>query len=382
MSFDRTSFGSKVRLYRCQFMESIEELAQKTGIPLDVLDAFERGDCEPTGDHVLILADHFKCDYKFFISNDRVAPFDQTDLLFRRYSSDLSKEDRRAIQEFLFLCECEEWLLGRIVTAKIAPFSFVPRGNYFKKHGIEAAIQLRRHLECTDEEVRSDVFREFRRIGLHVFRRRLTNSNISGVCIRHPTAGPCLLINYSEDLYRQRFTAAHEAAHAILDCEEEVLVSFVQWDSTNLVEFRANTFASHFLIPRKLLTSWGRQKGWSTAGLMELASQLQVSPLALSISLRDVPDVPSEVVEALRVRSIPTASKSDPELPDTLSPGTLGRKQEMLQRGLSGAYVALCIEAYDRGEVSIGRLSEMLLVSAAEIQDVASLFGVRLQYAT
>ena len=59
-----------------------------------------------------------------------------------------------------------------------------------------------------------------RAIGLHVFRRRIGNSNISGLYVKHSTAGQYILIYYSEDVYRQRFTTAHEAGLAILDSEE------------------------------------------------------------------------------------------------------------------------------------------------------------------
>jgi hypothetical protein len=87
---------------------------------------------------------------------------------------------------------------------------------------------------------------DFRSIGIHVFRRRFDNSSISGVYVKHPVAGSCVLVNYSEDIYRQRFTAAHQAAHAISDQDEEVIVSFVLANN-DLREVRANTFAPSFL---------------------------------------------------------------------------------------------------------------------------------------
>ena len=65
--------------------------------------------------------------------------------------------------------------------------------------------------------VAMDIYRDFRSIGAHIFRRHLLNSNISGLFVAHPTAGACLLVNYDEDVYRQRFSVAHEMAHAIFD---------------------------------------------------------------------------------------------------------------------------------------------------------------------
>lgn len=111
MTFDLALFSSKLKKYRTQFNASPIQVATATGIPEDALAALENGSKQPTGDEVLILADYYKCDYQFFISNERVAPFEQTEMLFRKYGGEFSNEDRWAVQEFLFLCECEEFLL-------------------------------------------------------------------------------------------------------------------------------------------------------------------------------------------------------------------------------------------------------------------------------
>ena len=73
---------------------------------------------DPTGDEVLIIADFFKCDYNFFISNERLTAFEQTEKLFRKYGDELTKEDRWSIQEFLFLSECEHFLFEALKKPK------------------------------------------------------------------------------------------------------------------------------------------------------------------------------------------------------------------------------------------------------------------------
>ena len=93
-------------------------------------------------------------------------------------------------------------------------FTFRPNGTFFKGHGEAAAASLRVALGYSEREVPRDVYAEFRSVGVHVFRRKLGNSNISGLFIMHPVAGKCALVNHSEDIYRQRFSAAHEMAHA------------------------------------------------------------------------------------------------------------------------------------------------------------------------
>jgi transcriptional regulator with XRE-family HTH domain len=114
MTFDLALFSSKLRRYRDQFATLLNEVALETGIAEESLAALENGERRPTGDEVLILADYYKCDYQFFISNEKVAPFEQTETMFRKYGAEFSKEDRWSVQEFLFLCECEEFLKNLI----------------------------------------------------------------------------------------------------------------------------------------------------------------------------------------------------------------------------------------------------------------------------
>ena len=334
----------------------------------------------PSGDEILILADYYKCDYKFFVSNEKLAPFEQTDNLFRRHGSELSKEDRWAIQEFLFLCECEEFLEGVVPRIARKPFAFQPSGTFFKAHATECASDLRKHLGFGPGEVNANIFDGFRRLGIHVFRRQLANSNISGLFIMHPVAGRCVLVNYDEDIYRQRFTAAHEAAHAIFDVEDEVTISFQKWDASDLKEVRANTFASRYLLPPELFTSipsnaWNEQQG------IDVARKLKVSTAALAVALKEAKLIGDATLAEVQRGKVPRNAKEDPELPKSLSPKGRARKVGLLTRGLSDYYVGLCFDAYEQKQVTAGRLAEMLLVHGPnELHELAQLYGRSLQY--
>lgn len=233
MPIDLAEFGKKLGRYRAQLQLSIAEVSGSTGLSTEQLEAFERGAAAPSGDDVLVLADFFKCDYRFFISNDELAAFERTDSLYRMHGSEFSKDDRRSVLEFLFLCESEQQLQHEL-HRPVEDFEFKPRGNYYIGHGEQAASALRNHFGYAQNAVPSDVYSDFRKIGYHIFRRRLQNSNISGITIRHPFAGTCILVNYDEDIYRQRFTAAHEAAHGILDRDQDVVVSFGATSLANL----------------------------------------------------------------------------------------------------------------------------------------------------
>jgi Zn-dependent peptidase ImmA (M78 family) len=366
-------FGAKLRRYRDQLQLSIAEVSAATGVSEGRMQSLESGSATPSGDDILILADYFKCDYRFFVSNERLAPFEQTENLYRRYKDEFSKQDRWRVQEFLFLCECEEFLSEALKRPR-TEFRYKPKGKYFKGHAADAATQLRRHFGYGDETVPSDVYSDFRRIGFHVFRRRLDNSNISGLTVRHPYAGPCILVNYSEDIYRQRFTAAHEAAHALMD-KDEILVSFSQWKQKDLVEIRANTFASRYLLPPVLLETLPVTT-WTQTEATRWAARLKVSTSALAIGLKESDKIDEAKYKELIQARVTQESKGDPEL-EGLTAKSLARKLSLLQRGLSSFYVSLCFDAISEGIVTNAKAAEMLIVDEAELSELAEMFHVK-----
>ncbi len=373
MAFDLQLLGMKIQRYREQLEFTFEEIADGTGIPTERLKRFEAGGLEPTGDEVLILADFFKCDYRFFVSNERKSVLDSTETLYRLHGGAISKQDRIAIQEFLFLCECEEDL-QRMLHRKPSP-SFFPEysGEFFIGHATEVADQLRKHLGLDEKRIRLDIYSDFRKLGVHLFRRRLENSNISGLFIRHPWAGSCVLINYSEDVYRQRFSAAHEIAHTIFDQDQEVEISYFQWKNKDLREIRANRFASNFLMPPDFLRRLPNTSNWDQQQHLRWASELKVSGEALAIGLRNADLITEESCSTLRKTRVPSNLREDPEIPASLSDLQLRRASTLLSMGLSRFYVSLCFDAYDAEAVSTGRLREMLLVSEGELSELADL---------
>lgn len=76
MAINLRLLGSKLAKYREQLQESHDDVSASTGIDVTRLVQIETGQTEPTGDEILILSDHYRCDFKFFISNEQVAPFE------------------------------------------------------------------------------------------------------------------------------------------------------------------------------------------------------------------------------------------------------------------------------------------------------------------
>jgi Zn-dependent peptidase ImmA (M78 family) len=379
MPVDLKMMGEKLHRYRSQFELSLEEVSKATGIVKTILDLGEKGEGSLTGDHLLILANFYKCDYRIFISDEKETPLDRTDTLFRTFANEFTKEDRWAVQEFLYLCEGEGFLQQQVALRKPEYFKFEKVGSYFKGHAEKAAKKLRSFLGYADNEVPRNVYDDFRKIGIHLFRRSLQNATISGLYINHPIAGDCVLINYGEDVYRQRFTAAHEAAHAIFDRENEVVVSF--WDDRDLKEIRANTFASHYLMPHEFLKKIPDPTTWDEAKLVEWSHELRVNTQPLLIALSEAGLIHQDTASNLKFVKIRPSSKLDPELPESLPLLSRRRKEVLLKRGLSTSYVSLCFDAYRRATISAARLMELLLLDGnKELKELSELYGETIEY--
>jgi len=375
MPLDLNIFAIKLKRTRDMFAESLDQLEGATGISAERLKRLEAAVQEPSGDEVLILADHYCIDFSFFISNESSLPVDRAEKLFRAYSTELSRDDRLSIQEFIYLCENEAFLSAELSRPPPLAFIHQPRGTYYKGHGTEAARELRALLAYSPREV-PDVFRDLRLLGFHVFRRRLTNTNISGLFINHDAAGPCILVNYNEDVYRQRFTGAHEAAHAIFDANDEYVVSFEHKDHADWREVRANSFAGAFLVPTELVCSLPNTE-WTEDALLRIAQQLRVNTAVLAIALERERLVSKARASALMRLRLPRDTKTDPELPPSLSASSRERKRALLERGISSHYAGLCVEGFQGHLITRARMAEMLLVDVSEVDEIVRLFTGR-----
>lgn len=375
MVIDLKVISGRLKKSRETLAYDFTEVSGACGISAERLAELELGKSPPTGDEILILASLYKCDFLQIIDKNLPSPSDLTDILFRRHGNSFNKHDRRAIQEFIQLCQFEKQLEQMLDLQKTVPV-FKWSGNYYKRHGAEVAQALRRHLKYPKNGASRDIYSDFREIGIHIFRRKLSNSEISGLYIHDPVAGHCVLVNFNEDVYRQRFSTAHETAHSIFDSDEKVMVTYEvtssKYSKQDLIEVRANSFASNYLMPPEMLHSIS---SWDTNSIAYWAQQFRVSTAALSKALKDEGIITQAKADSLKVVRVPKSEKIDPEAPDTLTELQRARRMGLLQKGLSDYYVSLCCKAHDRQLISTSRLCEILSVEPYDLVEIGKLFG-------
>lgn len=374
--FDLQLLGKKLNGCRSRLEYTVEEVVNGTGINKDRINDFEKGILEPTGDEILILADFFKEDYKFFISNQQTSASENADKLYRQFGNEFSKEDRRRIQEFLYLCECESDVWELLDKSK-KPYQLPSEKFHFSEEPEKIAKQVREFIGYNDNDLLGNIFDDFRKLGIHIFRRELSNSNLSGIFIQHPIAGKCVLVNYSEDLYRQNFTLAHEVAHSIFDTDAAYNVSFTR-QGDDIKEIRANRFAAAFLMPASAISKL-KITTWNNEILIKLAKQFKVNIVSLLIRLQSLKLIQKSDAKKFEHLKLSRNDKEDPELKG-LPEKTVIAKAKILKRGLSTTYIRECHEAYFNSLISQSRLAEMLLIPEEDLTDLLGLFNLKLIY--
>lgn len=376
MSIDLHALGSKIIRSREQLCVTLEELSDSSGINKERLHKLETGELEPTGDEILIIADYFRTDYKFFISNEKLNAFESTETLFRRYGNELNKNDRWAIQECLYLAECESFIDNELKIT-YENFSFEPIGTYAIGNGRNAAKALRSFFSYPSNIVPLDIYKDFRKLGIKIFRRKLENSSISGMCIKHPSIGSCIIVNYTEDVYRQRFTVAHEVGHAIFDFKDDFTISFTKWNSNDLKEIRANHFASEYLFPAEFIKKIPNVNSWDREKIITWSNKLKANPIAFGIALKDNNLIADSLLHIFKEISIPRDQKDDPELLNIDNAELLSKRVALLELGLSFQYIQKCITALNSGYVSENRVVEMFLTDYSGYKEILWAFNLR-----
>lgn len=376
MAYDINSIAKKLLQSRNNMAITKSEVNQFTGISVNRLTELESGKVEPTGDEILILSDVYKEDFRFFISNQNISSSDTVNELYRVSDASINNLDRQAIQHFIYN-SVNEQLVWDCLGKKTMPLN-LPKLNQdriTKADGIKTAKALRAILGYTAQQRCRNLYSDFRKIGIHIFRMNLNNSGLSGLFIKHPMASKCILVNYDENVYRQNFTLCHEVGHALMDG----LVYNVSFEKQrNYREYRANAFASEFLMPRNILNQINI-KTLDAEKLVVYACQFRVNVEAFLIALKSAELITESKYHHLRSLNVkvPKSNQKDFELED-LSDRLRESYEMMYLHGLTPSYVRLCHEAYMKSLISQERLSQMFDITIYELPALLDAFKLKL----
>lgn len=165
--------------------------------------------------------------------------------------------------------------------------------------GIAAATMLHEQLSLISQPPFKpiDVFGVIAEMNVPLVFRPL--DRLLGFFLPETEGGPGIMVTTTRRLHMQRYTAAHELGHFVLDhraasLDENIgLAASVRPDNSALQEIAADAFAAEFMLPRWLIVQAARTQGWQREHLTEaskvyqLSLRLGMSYEATSIALRD-----------------------------------------------------------------------------------------------
>lgn len=375
MAYDNHKIAQKLLRSRNNMGLSKADVSNLAGIDVARIDVLESGTVEPSGDEILILADVYKEDFRYFISNQNLSSAETVDELYRLNGS-ITNTDKRAIQSFIFHSANEQSLLDSLGKKKeVFTLPRISNEKIWKSDGVKAAQALRQFLGYKNIDAYHNLYYEFRRIGIHIFRVRLEDSNLSGLFVKHPIADKCVLVNYDDNLYRQNFTLCHEVGHALMD-GSSYNVSYQSQKEYR--EYRANAFASEFLMPQTII----KQIPSSTItpeNIVRYATKFRVNVQAFLIALENAGVITPEKRAELGKMGIkvPRNQQIDYELED-LTEHLKGAYEMIFDRGITPFYVRLCHEAYEKGLITIERMAEYLDTTLFELPSLLDSFKLKL----
>jgi Zn-dependent peptidase ImmA (M78 family) len=129
-----------------------------------------------------------------------------------------------------------------------------------------------------------DIFGLIGELGVSLLFRPL--DGLLGACLRMPDIGAGILVTTRRSLHMQRFTAAHELGHYVLDHQRSLdrEIRFPgQTANRDLKEVAADAFAAEFLMPKWLFKHHAKLHGWTSQKLRDPVNVYQLS-LRMAVS--------------------------------------------------------------------------------------------------
>lgn len=144
------------------------------------------------------------------------------------------------------------------------------------------AFRVREQIEGHSRPV--DIFGLIQDLGVSLLFRPL--DGLLGACLRIPDVAAGILVTTRRSLHMQRFTAAHELGHYVLEHEGSLdrEIRFPgQTANRDLKEIAADAFAAELLMPKWLFKHQARLHGWTSQKLRDPVNVYQLS-LRMAVS--------------------------------------------------------------------------------------------------
>lgn len=315
MTASASDVGPRLAAARERSGFSQQEIATLVGQPRPVVSNWEKGLRQPNSHQLSKLSAILRVPLTALVGEAEAPRIDFERLLFRDAGDRLDEQGKYETQRFLAFLDDYAYLLAELGEPSgmaESPFS-VAEGFTSKDDVRRKAADARAYFRTGMGPI-ADLAGMMDVAGIAVYRAPLgadLKTTVSGAFLGHPDVGFAVLINAETTPGRQRFTLAHELAHALFHGGKPSVNYFGRREAG---ERFANGFAAEFLVPTQSLRSAVESLGETHVTDPEVVVHLQrlfgVSYAMMLVRLRSAHLISEVGVDRLRgVRPVHTAQR-------------------------------------------------------------------------
>lgn len=254
MVLSDSSIGKKIRDARINCGYTQEMVAEKLDITRDLLIQIENG---KKSIDIFVLKEFTKlcnADISGFLAEFNTYEDNALVSLFRAEKSFFHSDAiKKQLNKFIEIFQEGTFLKQKleIYTKPCLPFyDFAAPQNYSEaiEQGVKLAIEERKRLNLGNLPI-ADIGEIIVNQGIWTTLVKF-DDDLSGLYFNHPDINMVIMANQKHSYERRRFSFAHEYCHALVDKESKAKITSRK-NSSELIEKRANSFASEFLLPRQ-----------------------------------------------------------------------------------------------------------------------------------
>lgn len=359
-----SSIGRRLQRARLAAGLSQAQVAEVLGIPRPAVSLIESGQRSVSSVELAKLSRLYGKPASTFLFEPEGEPV----LQYFRAAAPVEEADEAVIEQAVEWCRYYAWLEQAALGEQRyeLPAYPVPRGRAIDQ-GEHLAQQERRRLGLGASPLPS-MITLLEHQGVKVLLRPFPpDSEVSGCYFFSAELGPCVLINSQDVPSRRRFTAAHEYSHFLVDREEVQGEICAVGRKQEFTEMRANAFAASFLLPAPGIQTYLEDLG-------VLRGEVQAEHV---VHLMHHFGVSYQAV-LWRLLNLEWINEGQRERLAGASPAALGRALGYGSRQPGDAesepdrFRSVAIEAWRAGEISLGKLAELLGMPRAELRRVLS----------
>ena len=382
LTFER--IGKRLKEARESLGLSQEEVAAALGLPRPAISKIESGRRRVSSIELAKLAKLYGRPLSFFLEPEAEGPQEPSlAYLLRTSTLEITPADKQALAQayhrYKEYARLERLVLGSVEAREPVPAygSRPMRARGPVDEGYRLAEEERRRLGLGEDPIR-DLFPLLEGQGIKVLKHRFApGSAVAGCLFFDEPDGPCIVVNADQPLGRQRFTAAHEYCHYLRDPELRSHAVEIQEPGTGKEphEQRADAFAAAFLMPEAGVTRYLEELGLSRGDPLHpeevvlLCRYFGVSYEAMLWRLTNLGWCNEEQrlqLKAFQPTKVARSMGLDPDI----------FEQPNGEPPLPPRYVYLAIKAYEKGEISLSKLAELVERSVDETKTLLLGFGV------